>query len=236
MRLFLSVLALAVALTAIDASAQGVDMTGQYRCVQMCRGEPPGQPAFITQNGWDMNLVNEAGEPGRGWFDRIGRIWVQTWNVGATVSDDGMFIWFDRGTVWQRELGEPDAGPVDRPRRGQRPSQRGDVAPPVESPVGIRGPYDGSWIVAINTESGPCDPQYQFGVQIINGNVVAEIGTPANLQGRVAPNGFVRVSVAAGGQQADGEGRMSRSVGTGTWRGQGPGGICAGNWEAVRRG
>ena len=34
----------------IQAAAQGVDLTGQYRCVQMCRAE--GQPAFITQSGW----------------------------------------------------------------------------------------------------------------------------------------------------------------------------------------
>ena len=101
MKPFLSMLAAAVALAATQAAAQGVDLTGQYRCVQMCRAE--GQPAFITQSGWEMNLRNEAGEPSRGWFDRVGRIWVQSWNEGATVSEDGTFIWFDRGTVWQRD-------------------------------------------------------------------------------------------------------------------------------------
>ena len=61
-----------------------------------------------------------------------------------------------------------------------------------------------------------------------DGNVVYEGGGPVNLQGQVAPNGSVWVSVSAGGQRADGEGRMSPTVGTGTWRGQGAGGSCAG--------
>jgi hypothetical protein len=230
MKLFLSMLAVAFALAATQAAAQGVDLTGQYRCVQMCKAE--GQPAFITQSGWEMNLRNEAGEPSRGWFDRVGRIWVQSWNEGATVSEDGTFIWFDRGTVWQRDLGEPDAGPIDRSRRGQRSSRRGAVESPVESPVVAGSPYDGNWAVAISTQSGPCDSEYRFGVQIINGNVVG----PSNTRGRVAPNGSIWVSVSAGSQQADGQGSMSRNVGAGTWRGQGSGAACVGTWEAVRRG
>lgn len=234
MKLFLSFLAVAIALAATQAAAQGVDLTGQYRCVQMCKAE--GQPAFITQSGWEMNLRNEAGEPSRGWFDRVGRIWVQSWNEGATVSEDGTFIWFDRGTVWQRDLGEPDAGPIDRSRRGQRPSRRGAVEPLVESPAVAGSPYDGNWIVAISTQSGACDPEYRFGVRIVNGNVVGDDVGPANFQGRVAPNGNVWVSVSAGSQQADGRGSMSSNVGAGTWRGQGSGGACAGIWEAVRRG
>ena len=215
----------------------------------MCRGELPGQQAFITQNGWSMNLLNEAGQPSRGWFDRAGRIWAQNWQEGASVSADGMTIWFDRGAVWQRDLGEP--APVDRAGRGQRrgkraaapPAARSTVAePPAAAPPAARStaarsnPYDGSWSVAISTHSGPCDPQYRVGVQIINGNVVSDSAGQANLQGRVAPNGSVWVSVAAGGGQADGQGRMSQNVGTGTWRGQGSGSACAGTWQAVRRG
>ena len=241
----LVVLAAVVALTATEASAQGVDLTGPYRCVQMCRTELPGQQAFITQNGWNMNLLNEAGQPSRGWFDRPGRIWAQNWQEGASVSPDGSTIWFDRGTVWQRDLGlvEPEPVPVDRLRRGQRRAAAPPVAgPPAAAPPVARSTatrssnlYDGSWSVAISTHSGPCDPQYRVGVQIINGNVVSD-GGQANLQGRVAPNGSVWVSVAAGGGQADGQGRMSQNVGTGTWRGQGSGSACAGTWQAVRRG
>src|SRR5262249_26110964 len=236
MRLVSSMLAAAAALIASAASAQiYLDLTGPYLCVQLCRAEPPGR-AFITQNGREMNLVNEAGEPSRAWFDRPGRIWVRSFEEGATVSEDGMTIWFDRGTVWQRDLG-PVALPG--PRRAIGPAPR--LAPAPVAPARVEravapNPYDGMWSVAINTQSGPCDPQYRFGVQIINGNVVGDGTAQAALQGQVSRNGSVWVTVAGGGNQASGEGRLAGSSGGGSWRGQGPGGACAGTWQAVRRG
>jgi hypothetical protein len=99
-----------------------------------------------------------------------------------------------------------------------------------------RDAYDGSWSVVINTQSGSCDPQYRFGVQIIDGNIVYEGGGGGNAQGHVGPNGGVWVNVSAGGNSAAGAGRLSRETGAGTWRGQGPGGTCAGTWQAARRG
>ena len=99
-----------------------------------------------------------------------------------------------------------------------------------------RTSYDGSWSVLIITDSGVCDRAYRYGVQISNGHVLNEGGGPVNLQGRVAHNGAVRVSVSAGDQRADGSGRLSRDRGGGLWRGQGATGTCAGRWEAERRG
>src|SRR5262245_10256179 len=96
--------------------------------------------------------------------------------------------------------------------------------------------FDGRWSVVIGTRSGPCDPQYRFGVRIINGNITYEGGGAANAQGRVSPNGTVTVSVSSGPQAATGQGRLSRDYGTGSWRGQGPGGVCSGAWQASRRG
>ena len=58
MKALLSLLAGAVALTATAASAQVADLSGRYRCVNMCRDGLVGSPAFITQSGWDLNLVN----------------------------------------------------------------------------------------------------------------------------------------------------------------------------------
>jgi hypothetical protein len=52
--------------------------------------------------------------------------------------------------------------------------------------------FDGSWSVAINTRSGACEPNYRFGVQIINGNVVHE----GRAAGRVSANGSVQVSIS----------------------------------------
>lgn len=86
-----------------EASAQIVNLSGPYRCVENCSG--PG-PATVTQNGWDLNLVNEVGIPSRAWVDWPGHIWAQAWNEGAIYSPDGMTIQFDRGTVWRRIVPE----------------------------------------------------------------------------------------------------------------------------------
>ena len=107
MKVLVMAAATAAVFAAGDASAQGVNLTGPYRCVQLCRDGLVGQPAFITQNGWNLNLVNEIGEPSRAWVDWVGHIWADGWNQGAIVSPDGVFIQFDRGTVWQRDLGTP---------------------------------------------------------------------------------------------------------------------------------
>jgi hypothetical protein len=96
------------------ASAQQVlNLSGQFRCVQGCLG--PG-PAYVTQNGWDMNLVNEVGQPSRAWIDYPGHIWAEYWNEGAVYSPDGMVIQFDRGSVWVRNLAPPPPPPPARVR------------------------------------------------------------------------------------------------------------------------
>ena len=62
------------------AQAQWADLNGQYRCVENCLG--PGY-AFITKQGWEMNLVNEAGMPSRAWVDYPGHMWAENWGEGA---------------------------------------------------------------------------------------------------------------------------------------------------------
>jgi hypothetical protein len=91
----------ATTLTVTHASAQYgyAYLGGQYQCLQNCAGPAL---AFVTQNGWEMNIVNEAGQPARAWIDRPGHIWVQYWDVGGVYSPDGQTIQFDNGTVWQR--------------------------------------------------------------------------------------------------------------------------------------
>jgi hypothetical protein len=73
MRIVLGAIAISAAVVATEASAQGVNLTGPYRCVAGCAG--PGV-AFVTQNGWELNLVNEVGQPSRGWVDYPGRLWI----------------------------------------------------------------------------------------------------------------------------------------------------------------
>jgi hypothetical protein len=232
----------AAALMATQSSAQ--DLTGRYRCVQLCAA--PGQAAFVTQNGWNLNLLNEVGSPSRAWIDGYGHIWAESWNEGAIYSPDGMMIQFDRGTVWQRDLGEPAPLPPavprhTRPPKGERAAVIAPVAPanapahPRPSPTALTA-YDGSWSVLILTQSGGCDRAYRYGVQISNGIVMSESGESVSLQGRVAPNGAIRVSVSSSAGQADGQGHLFRTSGSGTWQGQGPGGTCSGVWQADRRG
>lgn len=93
------------AVAATAASAQVLaDLSGAYRCVQNCVGSGP---AFVTQNGWELNLTNELGQPSRAWIDYPGHVWAQYWNEGAVYSPDGMTIQFDRGSVWQRIVPPP---------------------------------------------------------------------------------------------------------------------------------
>jgi hypothetical protein len=221
------------------ASAQDVlDLSGPFRCVQGCDGGLVGAPVSVAQRGWDLRLLNEAGVPARAWIDHPGHIWVQSWDEGAVYSPDGMTIYFRRGTVWERDVGQwavpvaPLPPPVGRVR--PVPGRRFAAIPAQPVPATVRA-FDGAWSVQIITESGGCDRSYRFPVSIRNGNVVNEFGDAVSLQGRVAPNGAIQVSVSAGGQQANGAGRLSPNTGSGTWRGQGSAGSCAGVWQASRR-
>jgi len=94
-----------------SASAQAL-LSGEYQCIQNCTGQ---QMVFITQNGWDLNLVNEAGQPSRAWVDHPGHIWAERWKEGAIISEDGYAIQFDDGTVWQRFV--PVVLPPPPPRK-----------------------------------------------------------------------------------------------------------------------
>jgi hypothetical protein len=95
--------------------------------------------------------------------------------------------------------------------------------------------FDGDWSVLIQTRVGDCEPSFRYGVQIQNGEVLNAGGEQVALEGHVARNGAVRVSVAAGDEAAYGAGRLSQTSGGGTWRGHGSRGMCTGTWVAERR-
>ena len=104
----------AVAASASGASAQSINLTGTYRCIQDCRDGFLGAPAFVTQNGAELNLVTEAGDSYRAWPDVTApnsRIWIEARNESAVYSPDGMRIQFDDGRVWQRDFGPPPPPP-----------------------------------------------------------------------------------------------------------------------------
>jgi hypothetical protein len=109
------------ALASTGASAQSINLSGMYRCVVDCRPGFEGAPAYVTQNGENLNLVNEAGEPARAWPDwsaPASRIWVDAWDQGAVYSPDAMTIQFDNGKLWRRDLGPPQ--PLPPPPRFYR--------------------------------------------------------------------------------------------------------------------
>ena len=94
--------------------------------------------------------------------------------------------------------------------------------------------FDGPWSVLVVTRSGGCSQSYRYGVMISRGVVSYAGGGPVSLTGRVSPSGSVTVRVSSGPQYALGSGRLSRSSGSGSWRGQGPNGSCGGVWTATR--
>jgi len=119
MKVTLYVIGILTALGVTQASAQPINLTGRYQCVQNCRSGLVGNPAFVTQNGWDINVVNEAGESSRAWIDWFSptRVWFESWNQGAVYTPDAMIIQFDGGTIWQRDLELPPPPPPLRRRR-----------------------------------------------------------------------------------------------------------------------
>jgi len=86
---------------ASGASAQVLNLSGRWQCVASCLA-PPGSFAYITQNGWNLNIVNGDGMASRAWVDYPGHIWIDRVNQGAIYSPDGFTLQFDNGTVWQR--------------------------------------------------------------------------------------------------------------------------------------
>jgi hypothetical protein len=95
-------------------------------------------------------------------------------------------------------------------------------------------PFDGRWSVVIQTTRGNCEQAYRYGLNIVNGNVTYDGSGGFDVRGHVAGNGAVRVRVSSGRSFADGNGRLSRSSGSGVWKGVGNG-VCSGRWFAERR-
>jgi hypothetical protein len=96
------------------------------------------------------------------------------------------------------------------------------------------GAFDGNWSVLIVTDAGSCDTAYRYALQIVNGRITYPDQT-INVTGHVSGGGYVRVLVSAGGQYANGSGRLYDGSGAGRWSGRGSTSACSGHWEAERR-
>jgi hypothetical protein len=94
--------------------------------------------------------------------------------------------------------------------------------------------YDGAWSVLIITDAGDCDRAYRYGLRIEGGRVYHDRGG-AGTQGRVTSNGQVTVTVRQGSSYANGTGRLTRTSGSGRWKGASSTSRCSGHWQAERR-
>ena len=100
------------------------------------------------------------------------------------------------------------------------------------SVVHARSAYDGSWDLVFVTQTGACDPTYNFTVNISDGVV-----THPNLvrfKGYVAKSGSVHASVTVQDKLASGTGRFFDASGRGKWSGRAGSARCSGYWTAQR--
>jgi hypothetical protein len=93
--------------------------------------------------------------------------------------------------------------------------------------------FDGSWSLVVETTRGSCPAAVRAGVRILSGQVLAD-DPSYRIDGRVAHNGAVRVTVFAAGQSGGAYGRLSSLAGHGLWRTSS--GDCSGTWIAERHG
>lgn len=73
-------------------------------------------------------------------------------------------------------------------------------------PAAARSRFDGTWNLTFMTQRGPCDPSYNFTVDVNNGYVSHP--NILTFRGRVMPSGAVRASVKVGDKYAWGSGRL----------------------------
>ncbi len=94
--------------------------------------------------------------------------------------------------------------------------------------------YDGTWSVQVSGRTQGCMGSARYRLYIQNGRI-GYAGGEASVSGRVSRNGAVSVRIAtSGGQSGFGKGRLSRSSGSGTFRGHSSSGLCAGTWVGER--
>jgi hypothetical protein len=95
--------------------------------------------------------------------------------------------------------------------------------------------FDGNWTVVVTTEQGACEASYKYDVTVAHGDIIYPSYTALSLYGKVSPQGGVSVLIKRFDDTAGGNGHLTAQSGSGTWRGDGKSGTCAGRWVAHRR-
>jgi hypothetical protein len=108
------------------------------------------------------------------------------------------------------------------------------VGPPSYAASSNRGgnAFDGSWSLVVETTRGSCPMAVRTGVRVLDGQILAD-DPSYRVDGRVARNGAVQVTVFAAGQSGGAHGHLSSGAGRGVWRTSS--GDCSGKWTAERR-
>ena len=94
--------------------------------------------------------------------------------------------------------------------------------------------FDGAWSVLIVTDQGTCDRAYRYALRIADGRVYYD-DPSFSVSGGVDGAGRVQVGLSAGGQSANGYGRLSGNYGEGSWSVHSSTSQCSGHWQAERR-
>src|SRR5439155_9343480 len=89
--------------------------------------------------------------------------------------------------------------------------------------------FDGEWSVQIASSNSSCTNGASVAIGISNGQVASNTASVA-ASGRVAEAGTISVTLSTGIKRAVGNGRLSGSSGSGTWRAA----LCSGTWTAQR--
>ncbi len=90
-------------------------------------------------------------------------------------------------------------------------------------------PFDGSWSVKIVTQKGTCDSGATVPIRVSNGSIASDLSI-VKVSGQVTGNGSLSVNVGHGLEHANGVGRLTDTIGSGTWKG----GLCSGTWTAAK--
>jgi hypothetical protein len=106
------------------------------------------------------------------------------------------------------------------------------AAPLAATGTAQAGSYDGLWNVIIITQAGSCDAAYSYPFRITAGRI-ASAGS-FDVSGQVSGGGGVVVRISAGGNVANGTGRIGGGSGTGKWTAKLSSGNCSGRWQATR--
>ena len=98
------------------------------------------------------------------------------------------------------------------------------------------GHFGGRWAVRMVTDSGFCDPSYNYLIAVEDGRVryIPQDSDPApSVSGSVGADGTVSLDIRKSIARVSATGQLNRTTGAGSWRLPG---LCSGRWTASRRG